>query len=69
MFKIENRIKPEQMERDNLICFNCIHNNDFSFGCTAFPDGIPEEILLSNVHDFPLSYQNNDLVFTQKPEP
>jgi hypothetical protein len=37
-------------------------------GCHAFPDGIPDEILLTNEHSKPLSGQSNDLVFTPKTE-
>jgi len=47
----------------DLICFNCKHKNDYSTGCKAFKNGIPDEIILSNLHDKPLPNQGNDLVF------
>lgn len=49
----------------NLICFNCKHYT-ITEGCAAFPDGIPDEILVENAHDKPLPNQGNDLVFTLK---
>lgn len=45
----------------DLICYNCLHIKNF--GCKAFPEGIPDEILISNKHDKPLPNQKNDLVF------
>jgi len=58
-------------ETINLICYGCIHHNQpwEGIGCKAFPDGIPDKILLENKHDKPLKEQDNDLVFTpKKPE-
>jgi hypothetical protein len=46
----------------NLICFNCKHWKDVG-GCVAFPEGIPDEILISNKHDKPLDDQKNKIVF------
>ena len=45
----------------NLICTDCMHQE--SFGCKAFPKGIPDEIFLTNKHSKPLSGQKNNLVF------
>ncbi len=48
----------------DLICFKC---KNFNFlGCIAFPDGIPNEILMSNEHSKPLLDQGNDIVFQPK---
>jgi len=49
----------------NLICFDCKHFDDINGGCKAFPDGIPDEILLTNKHNTPLPGQGNDIVFEQ----
>jgi len=49
--------------RENFICFNCKHNIPGKPGCEAFPDGIPEEIMMTNKHDKPLKDQENDLVY------
>lgn len=50
------------------ICFDCQHfNDDGSWTCKAFPEGIPDVILSGkNDHEEPLEGQNNDLVFTDK---
>ncbi len=34
----------------DLICFNCKHFDIIEGGCSAFPDGIPDIILLTNKH-------------------
>jgi hypothetical protein len=47
----------------NLICFNCKHWKKYDRGCTAFPDGIPDEVLIENEHDKPLPNQENEIVF------
>jgi len=52
------------METINLICFKCIHWNDLD-GCEAFPDGIPDGILMNNEHSRPLPGQDNDFVFQE----
>ena len=45
-----------------LVCFNC--KNLTLNGCTAFPEGIPNEILSGeNDHTKPLPEQGNDIVF------
>ena len=49
----------------DLICNNCKHLNEGGFGCKAFKKGIPDEIIVSNVHDKPLPDQDNDLVFEE----
>lgn len=48
---------------ENQRCFLC--KNYFSdLNCQAFPQGIPEEILLDeNDHSKPLPQQDNDIVF------
>ena len=51
-------------ETIDLICFKCKHWS--LIGCAAFPEGVPDEILLTNVHDKPLPEQDNDLVFQKK---
>lgn len=53
------------METLNLICFNCAHWDNIE-GCKAFPNGIPDTILLTNIHDKPLPGQGNNLVFKTK---
>ena len=49
----------------NFICFKC-KNYDDIMGCSAFPDGIPNEIIMSNVHDKPLPNQENNLIFEKR---
>jgi hypothetical protein len=52
------------MTPKKLICSNCIHFNDFSEGCDAFKNGIPNEILIGeNDHSKPLPEQDNNIVF------
>jgi|GEM_PF-4753786 len=36
-------------EGPRSMCFECIHANDGWGSCTAFPDGIPNSILLGDV--------------------
>lgn len=52
----------------DLICFNCKHFNPFGSGCEAFPDGIPDQILITNKHSKPIPNQGNDIVFEKKKE-
>lgn len=55
------------MQAKDLICFKCKHFNFTSTGCTAFPEGIPEEITSGeNEHSKPLDVQGNDIVFEKK---
>lgn len=49
----------------DLICFDCVHFDEINGGCKAFPDGIPDEILLTNKHSKPLPNQGNDIVFEE----
>jgi hypothetical protein len=51
---------------DNFICFKCIHKFKWEIGCEAFPDGIVNQVLLSNQHDKPLPEQDNEIVFEEK---
>lgn len=51
------------MDPKNLICFSCEHFSPEAFGCKAFPDGIPKEIIEHNKHDKPLKDQKNNLVY------
>jgi hypothetical protein len=51
---------------DNFICFKCIHKFKWEIGCEAFPDGIVNQVLLSNKHDKPLPDQDNEIVFDEK---
>jgi hypothetical protein len=51
------------MDPNNLICFNCKNFTPEKGGCKAFPDGIPNEIIESNVHDKPIEGQENDIIF------
>jgi hypothetical protein len=52
------------MEAVDLICFKCKHFRRFEGGCDAFPDGIPDEIVIDpNNHSKPLSFQTNNIVF------
>ena len=50
----------------NHICARCIHNSPFESGCTAFPEGIPDEILISGRHFKPVPGQINNLVFQER---
>ena len=51
------------MQPVDFICFKCKHFRRFEGGCTAFPDGIPDEIAIENDHNNPLPGQGNDIVF------
>lgn len=52
------------METRSLICFECKHFDEINGGCTAFPEGIPDEIASGqNRHRKPLEGQENDIVF------
>lgn len=54
------------MEATNLICFKCKHFNEFSGGCAAFPEGIPNKITSgANEHKKPLKTQKNEVVFEE----
>jgi len=45
-------------------CNNCKHLKTNSLTCLAFPNGIPCEILMSEVnHDKKLTGQSNEIVF------
>ena len=52
--------------RENHICMRCAHNDPIEFGCKAFPDGIPDEILISGKHFKPVLGQINNLVFQEE---
>jgi len=49
------------------ICLNCKYYNENTFdklNCQAFPEGIPDEILLGeNNHTEPLEGQDNNIIF------
>tara|TARA_R110000868_G_C10656262_1_gene745408 strand:+ start:591 stop:767 length:177 start_codon:yes stop_codon:yes gene_type:complete len=46
-----------------IVCFNC-KNYIKDFKCMAFPNGIPEEILVGeNDHSEPLPNQENNIIF------
>jgi len=61
-----NILKSNSMESVNLICFKCKNYRDFEIGCDAFPNGIPNEIILGqNDHSKPLEFQTNDIVFEE----
>lgn len=46
------------------ICFHCKHFDIETSTCKAFPNEIPEEILVGlNDHSKPLPKQDNDIVF------
>lgn len=51
---------------ENHICARCIHNSPFKFGCAAFPEGIPNDILISGKHFKPFPGQINNLVFQER---
>ena len=57
------RNKTERIVRP--ICFDCKHRNEHGpLKCKAFPDGIPDAILLGKKkHSKPLPEQGNDIVF------
>lgn len=49
-------------------CYNCRHFNRHDsrkFSCAAFPDGIPDEIIMGKPHLKPLPGQKNKLVFEE----
>lgn len=50
-------------ETIDLICRNCKHFRPLAGGCDAFPEDIPDEILLTNEHSKPLKGQKNKIVF------
>jgi len=52
--------------RENHICMRCAHNYSIEFGSKAFPDGIPDEILISGKHFKPVPGQINNLVFHER---
>ncbi len=48
------------------VCIEC-KNYINHLTCTAFPDGIPDEIVFNGMpHDLPLPDQDNEIVFEQK---
>lgn len=51
------------------VCLNCKFysaDNFERFTCKAFPDGIPDEIIINgNKHIKPLADQDNDIVFEE----
>ena len=51
--------------KDNFICIKCIHLRRISGGCDAYPDGISDEVLLTNSHIIPLKDQDNTIVFEE----
>jgi hypothetical protein len=46
----------------NLICFRC-KNYENIIGCPAFPEGIPDEILLTNEHSEIIEGQIGKFIF------
>ena len=49
---------------DEPICIKCKHLNIETFTCAAFPEEIPEEIIIGdNDHKKPLPGQDNNIVF------
>jgi hypothetical protein len=55
------------MEAKDLVCFKCKHFDYINGGCTAFPDGIPDEITSGeNEHAKSLPEQENNIVFEPK---
>jgi len=53
------------MTTKDLICEKCKHFKPITGGCNAFKEGIPETILLDNIHDAPLPDQKNNIVFEE----
>jgi hypothetical protein len=52
------------MEAVKFICSSCKHFDRSEGNCIAFPDEIPEPILIGiNNHSKPLPEQDNDIVF------
>ena len=43
-----------------------VHNDPTEFGCKAFPEGMPDEILISGKHFKPVPRQINNLVFQER---
>ena len=53
---------------DKDLCKNCV-NYFTDLKCIAFPNGIPQEILVGdNDHSEPLPKQDNDIVFEPIPK-
>lgn len=52
--------------RENHICMRCAHSDPIQFGCKAFPDGIPDKILISGKHFKSVPGQINNLVFQER---
>ena len=51
--------------KEDHICLRCAHLFEFKTGCEAFPEGIPNEILISGKHFKPVPGQINNLVFQE----
>jgi hypothetical protein len=50
-----------------IVCDFCKHLIEKKKTCRAFPEGIPEEILMGkNKHSSPLADQGNDFIFDMK---
>jgi len=46
------------------VCIDCKHFDKDRWNCPAFPDGIPEPILVGdNDHSKPLPDQQNEIIF------
>jgi hypothetical protein len=49
------------------VCDSCRNLIRFTAACTAFPEGIPDEIMFGfNNHAEPLEDQGNEIVFEQE---
>lgn len=53
---------------DDGICNSCIYVNDNGYTCTAFPDGIPKEILTGKVKHFNEYDGDNGIQFKAREE-
>lgn len=49
--------------QETWVCDKCVHFRILSGGCDAFPNGIPNSVLVANEHSNPIRGQDNDIVF------
>ena len=48
------------------ICLRCTHLFEFKTGCEAFPEGIPQKVLISGRHFGRVKGQENNIVFEER---
>ena len=52
--------------KEDHICLRCTHLFEFEKGCKAFPEGIPQKILISGRHFGRVKGQENNIVFEER---